>query len=108
MTQGARKVSIAGTLWTSTQVENIQLASEPVSTETPMESRIARLEADVAHLLIQVADLKHDLRSVRDRMEVRFDALFDSISALKDSVAGTRGDLTAEIAFQRRSRERLR
>ena len=45
-----------------------------------MEARIARLESDVAHLRTDVADIKTDLRSLRDRMDVKFDALAHAIS----------------------------
>ena len=34
-----------------------------------MEPRIARLESDVDHLYTQVADMKADLRSLRDRVD---------------------------------------
>ncbi len=40
-----------GKHWTAAQVEDIELAAGPASMEPPMEARIARLEADVAHLV---------------------------------------------------------
>jgi hypothetical protein len=81
-TQGARTVSIARTLWTSAQVEDIELAKEAVS-EMPMEARIARLEAVVSHLRSEVADIKDDVRSLRDRMETKFDAVIAAIAVAK-------------------------
>lgn len=40
-----------------------------------MEEQIARLESHVDYLLTQVADLKAELRSLRDRIDAQFDAL---------------------------------
>ena len=34
-----------------------------------IESRVARIESDVAHLCTQVADIKTDLRSLRDKLD---------------------------------------
>jgi len=40
-----------------------------------MEERIARLESHIEYLITQVRDLKDELRSLRDRVDVQFDAL---------------------------------
>ncbi|HEX7237787.1 MAG TPA: hypothetical protein VF405_12545 [Gammaproteobacteria bacterium] len=91
--EAAGEDSIVCRVWTSTQVEDIELATEPVATEMPMEARIARIEADVAHLRSDVGDIKDDVRSLRDRMEAKFDAVTAALAVLKDSIAGTRSDL---------------
>ena len=84
-------------LWTSAQVEDIELTAGLAPMEEPMEARIARIEADVAHLCTDVADIKVDVRTLRDKMDAmaeRFDAKFDAMTqrfdtkldALKDSI----------------------
>jgi outer membrane murein-binding lipoprotein Lpp len=88
---------MTSTRWTWAQVEDIELATEPVSTETPMEARMARLEADVAHLRSDVARVEEDVRSLRDRMEAKFDAVTAALAGLKDSIAGTKSELSAAI-----------
>ena len=50
-----------------------------------MEVRTARLESNVEHLYAQVADLKADLRSLRDRID-RMDARFDTVIETLNSV----------------------
>ena len=50
-----------------------------------MEERIARLESDVAHLNRQIADIKLDIRALRDRMDARFDRLESKREAQRDS-----------------------
>jgi septal ring factor EnvC (AmiA/AmiB activator) len=89
-------------LWTSAQVEDIKLATEPASKEAPMEARIARLESDVAHLREDVADVKKDVRdlrdkldALRDRMDEKFEAVSSTLAAMKDSIAGVRVDIAA-------------
>ncbi len=67
-----------------------------------MEARIARIESDVAHLLTHVADIKVDVRSLRDktdgmaeRFDTKFDALRKSIDGTKDSVGEVKDGLRA-------------
>jgi hypothetical protein len=57
-----------------------------------MEARIARIEADVAHLLTGVAEIKTDVRALRertdtrlDRLEYKFDTKFDSLESKLDT-----------------------
>lgn len=53
------------------------------SAEGPMEARIARLESDVAHMCTDVADIKIDLRSLRDKIndvDKRLNAKIDDVA----------------------------
>ena len=50
-----------------------------------MEERIARLESDVAHLNRQIADIKLDIRALRDRMDARFDRLESKREVKRDN-----------------------
>ena len=77
------------------------MAAGPVASETAMEARIARLESDVTHLLSDMADIKTDVRSLRDKLdavgsqlntkiegvETRLNAKIDG---LKDSLAAAK------------------
>jgi uncharacterized coiled-coil protein SlyX len=56
--------------------------------ETPMEARIARLEADVTHVRTDIADIKVDVRALRDKMDSvgqRFDAKLDAMTQRSDA-----------------------
>ena len=46
-----------------------------------MEARIARLEADVTHLLSGVTDIKADIRGLRDRMDAAHARLSERVDA---------------------------
>ena len=46
-----------------------------------MEARIARLEADVTHLLSNVTDIKADIRGLRDRMDAGNARLSERVDA---------------------------
>ena len=81
--------------WTSTQVEDIELAAGPASAERSMEARIARLESDVAHLRTDVSDLKADVRSLRDKLDAMAQRFDEKLDALKDSLGATRDSIGA-------------
>mgnify|MGYP003580198599 FL=1 len=51
-----------------------------------MEARVAQLESDVAHLLTNVAEIKIDLRALRQRVDERFDHLESKFDAKFDSL----------------------
>ena len=55
-----------------------------------MEERIARVESDVAHLNIQVADIKTFLRDLRERPEARFDRLESKLETMPISLEAKR------------------
>jgi uncharacterized coiled-coil protein SlyX len=56
-----------------------------------MEVQIAQLESAVAHLYTLVADIKMELRSLRDRMDyldLKFDERLDSVRSRLDGKIG--------------------
>ena len=62
------------------------MAVGPASMETPMEARIARIEADGAHLRTDVSDIKVDLRTLRDKMDTRMDRFEVKLDSLRDTM----------------------
>jgi chromosome segregation ATPase len=61
-----------------------------LETETPVEERIARLEANVDHMRSDVADIKIDLRRLNDKLE-------DVDKKLTIKIDAVDGKLTAKI-----------
>ena len=65
-----------------------------------MEARIARLESDVGHLRGDVADIKIDVRALRDKVDDVGTQLSAKIETVKDSIVATKiWALTLYIAF---------
>jgi hypothetical protein len=66
-----------------------------------MEARIARLEADVTHLLSGVTDIKADVRGLRDRMDAGHAKLADRIDGtankLNEKIDAVTGELNKKI-----------
>jgi len=54
-----------------------------------VEARLARVESDVAHLLTDMADVKADVRSLRDRMDDGFSKLNDKFEAKFHTLQGS-------------------
>jgi chromosome segregation ATPase len=76
--------------------------------ETPVEERVARLEANVEHILSDVSDIKTDVRRLNDKIDTvdqkltaKIDAVDQRLSAridnLKDSLTSLA--LTMEKSF---------
>jgi len=65
--------------------------------ETPMEERVGRLEANVEHIQKDVSDLKIDVRRLNDKM----DGLKDTVSALAINMEKSFASLHAARAFDR-------
>ena len=63
-----------------------------------MEARIARIESDVAHLSSDVADIKVELRGLRDRVDLGHATLSEKIEKLADKVAEAKASLSSSIA----------
>lgn len=53
-----------------------------------MEARIARLESDVAHVCTNVADIKVDLRSLRDKTDTMYVTLVEKIDSVAARLEG--------------------
>ena len=51
-----------------------------------MEARLARVESDVAHLVTDMADVKADVRSLRDKTDDGFGKLNGRIDGLNDKI----------------------
>ena len=54
--------------------------------DSDMEARIARLESDVAHLRFDMADVKNELRTLRDRVDALGADLNSKLAILKDEI----------------------
>lgn len=70
----------------------IQFPGRPVATQPPtggngMEPRIAKLESDVGHVRENIADIKVDMRSIRDKMDTHFYITWGGIIALAGLMA---------------------
>ncbi len=61
--------------------------------ETPMEERVARLEANVEHIRSDIGDMKTDIGRLNDK----FDRMNDKVDGVKDSVAAL--ELKVEKSF---------
>jgi uncharacterized coiled-coil protein SlyX len=55
--------------------------------ETPLEERVARLEANVEHIQKDVADTKIDMRRLNDKIDGVDQKMSAKIDSVKDSVA---------------------
>jgi chromosome segregation ATPase len=62
-----------------------------------MEARIARLESDVSHLRTDVADIKVDLRALRDKVDGVETSLRGEIKGLEKSLQGEIKDLEKSL-----------
>ena len=76
--------------------------------ETPLEERVARLEANVEHIQKDVSDLKIDLRRLNDKIDsvdqklsAKIDSLKDTVSALAINMEKGFASLHAARAFDR-------
>jgi predicted nucleic acid-binding Zn-ribbon protein len=54
--------------------------------ETPLEERVARLEANVEHIQKDVSDMKIDIRRLGDKIDSVDQKLSARIDSVKDSV----------------------
>jgi len=54
--------------------------------ETPLEERVARLEANVEHIQKDVSDMKIDIRRLNDKIDGVGQKLSAKIDSVKDSV----------------------
>jgi predicted RNase H-like nuclease (RuvC/YqgF family) len=71
------------------------MAIEAAAAENAMEARIARLESDVGHLCLDVAEIKVDLRGLRNWLDVKLDKLVEQMDAKFDRL-DTRLDKSVE------------
>jgi hypothetical protein len=55
--------------------------------ENPVEERVARLEVNVEHILLDVSDIKIDIRRLNDKIDAVDKKLSDKFDSLKDTVA---------------------
>jgi predicted nucleic acid-binding Zn-ribbon protein len=76
--------------------------------ETPLEERVARLEANVEHIQKDVSDLKIDVRRLNDKIDSvdqklsgKIDSLKDTVSALAINMEKSFASLQAARAFDR-------
>jgi SMC interacting uncharacterized protein involved in chromosome segregation len=76
--------------------------------ETPLEERVARLEANVEHIQKDVSDLKIDVRRLYDKIDTvdhklssKIDSLKDTVSALAINMEKSFASLHAARAFDR-------
>jgi outer membrane murein-binding lipoprotein Lpp len=76
--------------------------------ETPLEERVARLEANVEHIQKDVSDLKIDVRRLNDKIDsvdqklsAKIDSLKDTVSALAINMEKSFASLHAARAFDR-------
>jgi chromosome segregation ATPase len=69
--------------------------------ENPVEERVARLEVNVEHILLDVADIKTDIRRLNDKVDAVEQRLTDKIDGvdkkLSDKIDGVQQQLTAKI-----------
>jgi predicted nucleic acid-binding Zn-ribbon protein len=65
--------------------------------ETPLEERVARLEANVEHIQKDVSDIKIDMRRLNDKI----DSVKDSLTALAINMEKSFAALHAACAFDR-------
>jgi outer membrane murein-binding lipoprotein Lpp len=56
------------------------------SVEIGIEVRIARLESDVGHMRVAIADIKTDLRALCDRVDRNTERLNAKIDALREAL----------------------
>ena len=74
---------------------------DAAQTDSPMEARIARIESDVSHMRTDVADIKVDLRSLRDRVDGAETTLRGEIKSvevtLRGEIKGLESTLRGEI-----------
>lgn len=56
------------------------------SVEIGIEARIARLESDVDHMRVDIADIKVDLRALRDRVDGHAERIDTKIDALREEL----------------------
>jgi uncharacterized coiled-coil protein SlyX len=66
--------------------------------ETPLEERVARLEANVEHIQKDVADTKIDMRRLNDKIDGVDQKLSAKIDSVKDSVAALAINLEKSFA----------
>jgi predicted nucleic acid-binding Zn-ribbon protein len=76
--------------------------------ETPLEERVARLEANVEHIQKDVSDLTIDVRRLNDKIDTvdhklssKIDSLKDTVSALAINMEKSFASLHAARAFDR-------
>jgi len=55
-----------------------------------MEERIARLESDVDHLRTHMADVKAEVRALRDKMDAMKERFDKKLEALRERMAQAR------------------
>lgn len=67
-------------------------------TEMDVEARIARLEADVSHIRSDLADVKLDVRALRDRGDELADRHTDRLDALDAKFSARMDGLDAKAA----------
>jgi hypothetical protein len=65
--------------------------------ETPLEERVARLEANVEHIQKDVSDMKIDIR----RLDDKIDGVKDAVTALALNMGKSFAALHAARAFDR-------
>lgn len=63
-----------------------------------MEARIARLESDVEHIRSDMADVKVDLRALRDKTDAMYVNLTDRIDGVHTDLTGRIDDVKDALA----------
>ena len=66
------------------------MAAGSALAERPMEERIARLESDVDHLRTHMADVKAEVRALRDKMDAMKERFDKKLEALRERMAQAR------------------
>jgi hypothetical protein len=54
------------------RVENLETASSGTGGGGHVEARVAKLESDVENIKVNVADIKADIRGLRDKLDRQF------------------------------------
>jgi hypothetical protein len=76
------------------------------SDETPVEARIARLEADVSHIRSDVADVKLDVRALRNRVDDIGEKHTDRLTSVDDKLCTRMDAIEARLTARLERMER--
>jgi predicted nucleic acid-binding Zn-ribbon protein len=66
--------------------------------ENPVEERVARLEVNVEHILLDVSDIKIDIRRLNDKIDTVDKKLSDKIDAVDQKLTGKNDSLKDALA----------
>jgi uncharacterized coiled-coil protein SlyX len=60
-----------------------------------MEARIARLEADVTNLRTHMAEVKAEIRTLRDKMDAITERFDDKLDTLRERIGAVKNSMRA-------------